>query len=176
MLSIGRILYLLKNKDTEFYRKLGVTIGKNVHILNSHIDEGYPYLISIGDDVTITRADILAHDASTLRFLDGHVKVGKVTIGNNVFIGHGCVVLPGTVIGDNVICGANTMINGNVPSNVVIGGNPYRIICSYDEYVKKHKENMSESNTYSTPFASKTDIEKQKMMQELDNNGIGYSK
>lgn len=176
MLSIGRILYLLKNKDTKFYSKLGVKIGKNVHILNSHIDEGYPYLISIGNDVTITRADILAHDASTLRFLDGHVKVGRVTIGNNVFIGHGCVVLPGTMIGDNVICGANTVINGIVPSNVVIGGNPYRIICSYDEYVDKHKRNMSEANTFSVPFTLKNDEEKQKMVKELANNKIGYSK
>lgn len=87
---------MIRIKDTSYYKKIGVKItGNDVYILNSKLDEGFPYLIEIGDHVTITGADILTHDASTIRFL-GMSKVGKVKIGNNVFIGHGCVVLPGS--------------------------------------------------------------------------------
>ena len=49
--------------------------GKNVHILNSNIDCSFPYLITIGDNVTITSATVLAHDASTKNEL-GYTKVG----------------------------------------------------------------------------------------------------
>lgn len=49
-------------------RKNGVLIGKNTHIFATYIDEVCPFLISIGDNVTITRSTILAHDASTKKF------------------------------------------------------------------------------------------------------------
>lgn len=175
---LDRILCLIrKEKDTDYYRKLGVILGEDVYILDSTIEEGYPYLVTIGNHVTITGADILAHDASTIRFLGGYVKVAAVRIGNNVFIGHGSVVLPGTTIGDNVIVGANTLVSGNVPENSVIVGNPYRIICTYDEYVQKHKQNMNKSNNvYSEVWYNKTDDEKNRMKAELADGKIGYSK
>ena len=75
-----------------------VQIGKNVDIINSYIDSGFGWLITIGDNVTITNATILAHDASTKKSL-GYTKVGRVDIGDNVFIGYGAIVLPNTRIG-----------------------------------------------------------------------------
>ena len=44
------------------------------------------------------------------------------------------VVLPGVNIGDNVIIGSNSVVNKDVPSNVVVAGNPFRIIKEKDEY------------------------------------------
>lgn len=66
----------------------GLKIGKNCEIKGEVIiDPGHCWLIEIGDNVTIApRCHILAHDASTKRFL-GHTVVGRVVIGNNVFIG-----------------------------------------------------------------------------------------
>ena len=66
------------------------------------IDSNYPWLITVGDNVTISSdVKILAHDASTL-LTKSHTKVGIVNIGDNVFIGAGTIVLCNTRIGDNV--------------------------------------------------------------------------
>lgn len=51
-----------------------------------------------------------------------------VTIGNNVWIGGDVTILPGVSIGDNVVIGAGAVVTKNFPSNVVIGGNPAKVI------------------------------------------------
>ena len=51
-----------------------------------------------------------------------------VTIGNNVWIGGNVTILPGVTLGDNVVIGAGAVVTKSFPSNVVIGGNPARII------------------------------------------------
>lgn len=51
-----------------------------------------------------------------------------VTIGNNVWIGGGVTILPGVTIGDNVVIGGGSVVTKSFPSNVVIGGNPAKII------------------------------------------------
>ena len=81
---------------------------------------------------------ILTHDASTNkgRFA---TKIGQVKIGNNVFIGAGAIILCGVSIGDNVIVGAGTVVTHNIPSNLVVGGNPARVISTFDEWKRKNK-------------------------------------
>ena len=49
-------------------------------------------------------------------------------IGNNVDIGVNCCIIGNIKIGDNVIIGAGTVITKDVPSNVVVVGNPAKII------------------------------------------------
>lgn len=49
-------------------------------------------------------------------------------IGNNVSIGSGAVVVGGITIGDNVCIGANSYVDKDVPSNVVVAGCPAKII------------------------------------------------
>ena len=52
-----------------------------------------------------------------------------VIVGNNVWIGGSAVILPGVTIGDNVVIGAGSVVTkGYYPSNVVIAGNPAKII------------------------------------------------
>jgi serine acetyltransferase len=50
--------------------------------------------------------------------------------------------LPGVTIGDNVIIGAGSIVNTDVPSNMVAAGCPCRIICSLDEYIEKHQDDF----------------------------------
>lgn len=58
-----------------------------------------------------------------------------VTIGNNVWIGGRAVVNPGVTIGDNVVVASGAVVIKNVPPDVVVGGNPARIIknCSQND-------------------------------------------
>lgn len=53
----------------------------------------------------------------------------EIKIGDNVWIGCRCTILKGTIIGDDTVIGANSMVNGNYSkyNNVIIGGNPIGI-------------------------------------------------
>ncbi|WP_127545825.1 MULTISPECIES: sugar O-acetyltransferase [Paenibacillus] len=51
-----------------------------------------------------------------------------VTIGNNVWIGGRAVINPGVIIGDNVVIASGSVVTKDVPDNMIVGGNPARII------------------------------------------------
>ncbi len=53
---------------------------------------------------------------------------GGVTVGNDVWIGHGAIVLPGVEIGDGAIVGAGAVVTKNVPPYAIVGGSPARVI------------------------------------------------
>ncbi|MEL6141980.1 MAG: acyltransferase [Bacteroidota bacterium] len=93
--------------------------------------------VNIGDNVTIGQmVSILDHDHDFFMEnqqlqLSGY-RTAPVNIGNNIWIGDKCTILRGVTIGDNVVIGANTLVHKNVPPNVVIGGNPFRILKELD--------------------------------------------
>ena len=108
------------------------------------IDDTAPYMLTIGDDVLITGpVTILTHDYSA--HIPNVVKnsllatIRPVTIGNNVFLGWGCTVLSGTVIGDNTVIGAGAVVSGRLEPNSVYAGNPAKRIMSIEEYYEKLK-------------------------------------
>lgn len=53
---------------------------------------------------------------------------GEVVIGKNVWLGDKVTILPNVHIGDNVVVGANSVVTKDVPSNVVVAGNPAKIV------------------------------------------------
>lgn len=55
-----------------------------------------------------------------------------IKVGNNVWIGGNVVVLPGVTIGDNVVIGAGSIVNKDIPSNTVAVGNPCKVIKNID--------------------------------------------
>lgn len=131
----------------EYLRSLGMVIGENSVIYaptKCEIDTTRPWMIEIGSNVSITEGvTILTHgyDWSVFKGRDGWVlgSAGHVRIGDNVFIGMNATILKGVEIGDNVIIGAGSVVTKSIPSNSVAVGNPARVKCDIDSYLRKRR-------------------------------------
>lgn len=160
----------------EDMKAMGMKVGVNTSIEKARIDVSHCWLISIGKNVTLApNVYLLAHDASTKKHL-GYTKIGKITIGDNVFVGADTLVLPNVKIGDNSIIGARSVVSKDVPENTVYAGNPARFICTLDEYLEKNKEKMKSSPIYDKGYTLGENIsedKKSQMITELENR-IGY--
>lgn len=173
-----KILYRLRGDfTTEKLISMGMKVGSNFGRLNGVIlDPSHCWLIEIGNDVTMApRVHILCHDASTKTFL-GKTKIGRVKIGNRVFIGAESVVLPGVTIGDDVVIGANSTVTHNIPPNSVAVGSPARVICTLEEYIQKEKERMKSAPIYDESYTLRKDVSMElRMRQKNELEGkIGY--
>ena len=134
------------------YRNLGVKIGENVCLvgpISPVIFSSEPYLVSIGDNTTVSFDVVfVTHDAATrvIRNLPNGdpetVIYGPISVGKNCFIGCRSVILPNVTIGDNSIIGAGSLVNRDIPANTVAAGNPCKVICSLEEYREKHKDDF----------------------------------
>jgi len=83
--------------------------------------------ISCGGNVTITDFDW--HNLDPTRRSKGNSPSSPIIIGNNVWLGLNCLVLKGCTIGDNAIIGANSVVvNSSIPANVIVAGNPARVL------------------------------------------------
>ncbi len=124
-------------------KRRGLIVGTSFKMMKGVIiDWSHCHHITIGDDVTMApNVHILAHDASTQSHL-GYVRIGKVDIGDRVFIGAGSIVLPGVRIGNNVGIGAGSVVSRDVPDNVVACGNPARITSSVEQWVEKRSQEL----------------------------------
>lgn len=131
----------------EQVRSLGVKVGKNFSVTGKVDYSSEPYLITIGDNVRISdNVNFVTHDGG-MYVIRQYKNIpadsfGKITVGNNVFIGMGSIILPNVIIGDNVIIGAGSVVTKNISSNSVAVGIPCKVIESIDEYYEKNKNNI----------------------------------
>ena len=175
---IKEFVYRLRGEyTTEKLVSMGMQVGRNFKRLNGVIlDPGHCWLIEIGDNVTMApRVHILCHDASTKTFLN-FTKIGRVTIGNNVFIGAESVVLPGVTIGSNVIIGANSTVTRDIPENSVAVGSPARVISTLDAYLEKERSRMNSAPCYGEEFTLRRSVSMEKRMKQKQDlrDKIGY--
>lgn len=99
-------------------------ININCTVLDAPINEG---AISIGDDCLIgSNVQLLAvsHAIEPKQRLQKENFAAAITIGNNVWIGAGVIVLAGVTIGDNAVVGAGSIVTKDVAANTVVAGNP----------------------------------------------------
>lgn len=159
------------DRPLKAYIKRGMKVGKNFHKEpNCHLDYDHCWLITIGDDVALAPGvTILAHDALTKRSL-GYARVGRVNIGNNVYIATNTIVLPGVNIGNNCIIGCSVVVNKDIPDNSVVVGNPARIVGTYEDYVNKYKKMLEEGRVFEEEYTIRgniTEERKQEMYEKL---------
>jgi acetyltransferase-like isoleucine patch superfamily enzyme len=112
------------------YRLTGAKIGKNVSVgLSVVFDVFYPHLITIHDNTVIGyNTVILCHE-----FLVRGARIGPVEIGPNVMIGANSTILAGVTIGSGTQVSAMSLVNQDLPPDVLAGGVPVRVIRSATE-------------------------------------------
>lgn len=121
-------------------------LGKNVQLIGPMNFGSEPFLISIGDDTTISfDCAFVTHDGAARVFRnlynDKNIFIGgPIIIGKNCFIGCRTVILPNVKIGDNCIIGAGSIVTRDIPSNSVAAGIPCKVKCNIYEFFEKHKK------------------------------------
>lgn len=189
-IQLRKVILRMKGEDLEYidYRhriesliSRGMKIGKNVTIEdNSFFDRGYPYLISIGDNCSISKnVKIFCHDDTLYKFTGGYARIGRVDIKDNCFIGDRVIILPGVTIGPNVMIAAGSLVNKNIPPNSCIAGVPARTYAKFDEFIEKNKKAIKHSTIFHYKDLRGTrhldDVLKAKVIAETK-NGICYVK
>ncbi len=127
-----------------FARSQGVSIGTNCRLLGKIEFGSEPYLVKIGNHVTITNGvRFITHDGGVWIFREEHPDIdviAPIVIGNNVFIGLGALIMPGVTVGDNTVIGAGAIVTKDIPANCVAVGVPARPIKDIDEYFSQVKK------------------------------------
>lgn len=121
---IGKYIWVIRHF---YYTKIwGMNIDKSSRLSTKiKLDFTNPKGIFIGKDCYITfGVTILAHDMVRCKFENNY----NTKIGNKVFIGSNSTILPGVTISDNVIVGAGSVVTKDIPSNVIVSGNPAKVI------------------------------------------------
>jgi len=125
-----------------FARYSGVKIGNNCSIQDVSFGSE-PYLIEVGNHVQITSGvKIFTHGGGWV-FREKNPNLdyfGKVVIRDNVYIGNNSMIMPGLIIGCNVIIGAGSVVTKSVNDGDIVAGNPARIIGKTSEYEMKIKK------------------------------------
>ncbi len=80
------------------------------------------------EDVPARRRMLEAYAATRNRQLFAPVNSRPVVIGNNVWIGFDCCILPGVHIGEGSIIGARSVVNEDIPAYCIAAGNPARVV------------------------------------------------
>lgn len=124
--------------ETPFHANWG---GKHVHFGN-HVYANFNLTlvddtdIFIGDHVMIAPNVVLTSGTHPIH-PDLRIKQAQynlpIHIKNNVWLGAGCLVMPGVTIGENTIIGAGSVVTKDIPANVVAVGNPCRILREINE-------------------------------------------
>ena len=134
--------YYKKFYPVKWARNIGVKVGDYTELGGTTEFSSEPYLISIGNHCQITR-NVTFHTHGGGNVIRRHIPdfdcFGRIVIEDWVYIGSNAIILPGVTIGEGSLVAAASVVTKSVPPHVVIGGNPARVICTIDEYIKKRK-------------------------------------
>lgn len=149
-MNFGAVLFhILDNKyRVNFLKKLGVRIGDGCLISKNVAIGSEPYLISIGNNVKLSNGvSFVTHDGGVYvlrRYsnLENADLFGRISIGDNVFIGNKATIMPGVAIGNNCIVGYGAIVTKDIPDNSIAVGVPARVVETIDVYFEKNKQRI----------------------------------
>ncbi len=131
-------LFIIKKLFNHCGNNVNIAKGQNISIgENSGIGEN-SYIVAmdkvtIGDNVMIGPELMLltgnhGYEDETKLLIDQKIITKPIEIGNDVWIAARVIILPGVNVGNRVIIAAGSVVTKNIPSNVIVGGNPAKII------------------------------------------------
>ena len=150
------MMYLIQSPQnrTEWLKKNNVfySMGSNCYYHTRDIPSE-PYLLSIHNNVRVAaNVRFITHDTISLVFdnmpkyynKNGRMKyyIGSIEIFDNVMIGANSTILYDVKIGPNAIVAAGSVVTKDVPEGTVVGGNPARVICSFEEFAEKRYKKL----------------------------------
>jgi acetyltransferase-like isoleucine patch superfamily enzyme len=149
---IGLLAYADSRVYMKYYNWLLKTTGIKVNGTPRFIAKSVKFddfdRIILGDRLVVSmNTHFLTHDYS---FTTALISINEmpmqdvgllrnIFIGNNVFIGMNCIILPGSNIGNNVIIGAGSVVRGVIPDFAIVAGNPANVIGDIRVYAQKVK-------------------------------------
>lgn len=118
--------------EPDFYCDYGIHIELGERFYANHhciMLDAAP--IRIGDDVMLgphVQIYTVTHPLDSTLRQQGFEQARAVTIGHRVWIGGGCIVLPGVNIGDDAVIAAGAVVRDDVPAGALVAGNPAQLI------------------------------------------------
>ena len=136
-------------------KKQGMKINGVPRYIGPHVRFDDFDIISLGHRVVISdHCTFLTHDYSLTTALiaineepkTDQALIRGISVGNNVFIGKGTIIMPNTRIGDNIIVGAGSVVRGVLESNSIYLGNPVVKVGDIETIAQKWKSKMDKLN------------------------------
>ncbi len=169
LLQMIRISFLKNGfKRAEYLKKKKVFASMGEHCFwqprNIPPETG---LIRIGDNVAIASEvlfinhDVMHHVFNGMKedkYSFYRLTLGAIEIGNNVFIGSRCTILPGSKIEDNVIIGAGAVVSGKLSKGGVYAGVPAKRVGDFDTIMKSRRLDAPEVRAKTERFSEEWEI------------------
>lgn len=147
MAGLRRRIYLARLRRTDILtwrlekaRAEGMKIGDGCRLFSCNV-YSEPYLVELGNNVIVSGlVKFITHDGGVfikpglVEDLLGHY--GRISIGDNSFIGMDATIMPNVSIGANCIIGAGSVVYESVPDGFVIAGNPATVQFKTEMYLK----------------------------------------
>jgi acetyltransferase-like isoleucine patch superfamily enzyme len=156
--AIGTVAYFDARMYMDLYNGLlkrsGFKINGTARFIARSVQFDDFSRITLGDRLVASmNVHFLTHDYS---FTTALIAIGEkpdtdvgilrdIVVGDNVFIGMNSILLPGTIIGNNVIVGAGSVVRGTIPDYSLVAGNPAVVIGDIREYAAKIKNREAQS-------------------------------
>jgi acetyltransferase-like isoleucine patch superfamily enzyme len=131
-IHIGKQVRIYDKCILEFGAESIVSVGSNT-IFSYGVILSCRSRIVIGNDVQIGEYTSLRDTTHTYNDTSKPMRelpdiASAITIGNDVWIGRGCIIMPGTIIEDGVVIAANSVAKGRMEKNSIYGGTPAKLI------------------------------------------------
>lgn len=124
---------ILKRWYESYLERFGCYIGRNARFASAPILPHDMFGIFISDMSKIGKNCVIYHQVTIgSNTLNGHIKAGAPTIGNNVYIGAGAKIIGNVTVGDNCRIGANCVVVKDMPPNTTA-------VCAATRFIESDK-------------------------------------